>query len=145
MQHLYKRGLVVLALLCSITAVTSAQTEEKFKIRITPVPLDLAMRSAVSGSGSGSAALSGTRLTITGTFEGLPSAATVARIHKGVAMGVRGSAFGDLTITKADKGTISGAFTLTPEQLDSLKKGHLYIQIHSEKAPDGTLWGWIVR
>jgi len=34
---------------------------------------------------------------------------------------------------------------LTPEQVQSLKKGQLYIQIYSEKAPDGNLWGWLLR
>src|SRR5262245_24189456 len=122
-----------------------AQSEEKFKIRITPVPLDGAMRAAVAGSGSGSATLTGSKLTVNASFDGLPSAATAAKIHKGVATGVRGSAFLDLTVTKSTKGTVSGTFDLTPDQIDSLKKGQLYLQISSEKSPDGTVWGWILK
>jgi hypothetical protein len=34
---------------------------------------------------------------------------------------------------------------LTPDQVDSLKKGRLYVQISSEKSPEGTLWGWILK
>jgi hypothetical protein len=123
----------------------AAQTEEKFKIRITPVPLDGAMRGTVAGSGSGSATLTGSKLAINATFDGMPSPATGARLHKAVATGVRGSSFQDLTVTKAVKGTVSGTFDLTPDQVDSLKKGKLYIQIASEKSPDGTLWGWILK
>ena len=134
------RYALVLALLFS-----TLQTEEKFKIRITPVPLDGAMRSTVAGSGSGTATLSGSKLTINATFDGMPSAATTAKIHKGVATGVRGSAFGDLTVTKAAKGTVAGSIDLTSDQLDSLKKGKLYLQISSEKSPEGTLWGWILK
>ena len=122
-----------------------AQTEEKFKIRTTPVPLDGAMRAAVAGSGSGSATLTGSKLTVNASFDGLPSAAIAAKIHKGVATGVRGSAFLDLTVTKTTKGTVSGTFDLTPDQIDSLKKGQLYLQISSEKSPDGTVWGWILK
>jgi len=122
-----------------------AQAEEKFKIRITPVPLDGAMRATVAGSGSGSATLTGSKLNVTASFDGLPSAATAAKIHKGVATGVRGSAFLDLTITKATKGTVSGTFDLTPDQIESLKKGQLYLLISSEKSPDGTVWGWILK
>ena len=103
------------------------------------------MRATVAGSGSGTATLSGNKLTINATFEGMPSAATTARLHKAVAAGVRGSAFMDLTVTKAEKGTVAGTFDLTPDQIDSLRKGHLYIQISSEKSPDGTLWGWILK
>jgi hypothetical protein len=142
-----RRHLYILAVLLLIPLFAAAQGEEKYKIRFTPVPLDGAMLKAVAGSGSGSATLNGSKLTITGTFEGMPSAATIAQLHKGLATGVRGSSFADLTVTKAAKGTISGTIDLTPDQVDSLKKGKLYIQIHSEKAPESgqTLWGWILK
>ena len=123
----------------------SVQTEEKFKIRITPVPLDGAMRATVAGSGSGSATLAGSKLNLNASFEGIPSPATTAKLHKGLATGVRGSSFQDLTITKATKGTVNGVVDLTPDQVDSLRKGKLYIQISSEKSPEGTLWGWILK
>jgi hypothetical protein len=133
----------IATLLIALSA--AAQTEEKFKIRITPVPLDGAMRGTVAGSGSGSATLTGSKLSITASFDGMPSPATSAKLHKAVATGVRGSAFQDLTVTKDTKGTVSGTFDLTPDQVDSLKKGRIYIQISSEKSPDGTLWGWILK
>jgi hypothetical protein len=145
MQHLYKRTTVVLAVLLVIAFSAAAQSEEKFKIRITPVPLDGAMRPTVAGSGSATATLSGNKLKITGTFDGMPSPATTAKVHRGLATGVRGSPFLDLTVTKAAKGTLAGSFDLTPEQVQYLKQGKLYIQIQSEKAPDGTLWGWILK
>jgi hypothetical protein len=149
MQHLYKRvymrAIVVLAALLLFAFSAAAQSEEKFKVRITPVPLDGAMRATVAGSGSATATLSGNKLTIAGTFDGMPSPATTARIHRGLATGVRGSPFLDLAVTKAAKGTISGSFDLTPEQVQYVKQGKLYIQIQSEKAPDGTLWGWILK
>ena len=109
------------------------------------VPLDGAMRATIAGSGSGSATLNGSKLTINAAFDGMPSPATAAKLHKGVATGVRGSAFQDLTVTKAAKGTATGTFDLTPDQVDSLKKGKLYILISSEKSPEGTLWGWILK
>ena len=46
---------------------------------------------------------------------------------------------------EGERGTISGSFDLTPEQVQYLKQGKLYIQINSEKAPDGTLWGWLLK
>jgi hypothetical protein len=57
---------------------------------------------------------------------------------------VRGPKVLDLTVTKAMSGSLSGTFDLSPEQVDALKKGKLYVQIHSEKAPDGNLWGWLL-
>jgi hypothetical protein len=58
---------------------------------------------------------------------------------------VAGPAIGDLTISKSTSGTISGSIELTPQQLTILRKGGLYVQIQSEKAPDGVLWGWLLK
>jgi hypothetical protein len=145
MHHLYKRFVVIVAALLLIPFVGTAQSQETYKIRIAPVPRDVAMQKTVAGSGSATATLAGTKLTITGTFDGLPSAATAAKVHRGLTTGVRGSPFLDLTVTKAAKGTISGSFDLSPEQVQYLKQGKLYIQINTEKAPDGTLWGWLLK
>ena len=123
----------------------SAQGQDKYKVRLATVPMDGGMRSTVAGTGSATAVLTGAKLTVTGTFDGLLSPATTARVHRGPAMGVRGASFAELTVTKAPKGTISGSIDLTPEQLRALNAGQLYIQISSEKAPDGNLWGWFVR
>lgn len=145
MHHLYKHSIAVVLGLLLLPFSAAAQNQETYKIRIAPVARDVAMQKTVAGSGSATATLAGSKLTINGAFEGLPSAATAARIHRGLATGVRGSPFLDLTVTKAQKGTISGSFDLTPEQVQYLKQGKLYIQIDSEKAPDGTLWGWLLK
>jgi len=125
-----------------------AQGGDKFTARLAWVPTTGADRANVTGKGSVTATLSGTKLSVTGSFEGLAAPATVARLHRGVAKGARGPALTDLTITKAPSGTISGSMELTAYQVDSLKDGQLYIQVHSEKgvAPDGSnLWGWLLR
>jgi hypothetical protein len=125
-----------------------AQSGEKFRTRLSTVPLGGGVsRNTVDGVGSVTATLNGTTLTVTGSFEGLKSAATLAKVHLGVVMGARGPALGDLTITKETKGTISGTVTLTPQQVEGLKKGQLYIQVHSAGAPEGgaNLWGWLVK
>jgi hypothetical protein len=123
----------------------AAQSDERYKVHLATVPMDGGMRGTVAGTGAATAVLSGTKLTVTGTFDRLLSPATTARVHRGAAMGVRGLPFGDLTVSKAPKGSISGSIELTADQVQSLKRGQLYIQISSEKAPDGNLWGWFVR
>jgi CHRD domain len=123
----------------------AAQSGETFKAHLSALPADAKTRADLAGSGSASAVLTGTKLAVTGSFEGLRAAATVASLHTAAAAGVRGPAIGDLTISKATSGTISGSIELTPQQLASLRKGGLYVQIQSEKAPDGVLWGWLLR
>ena len=122
-----------------------AQSGETYKARLSAVPADARTRPDLTGTGTATGVLTGTKLTVTGSFDGLKSAATVARLHNAVMAGVRGPAIQDLTISKAVSGTISGSADLTPPQLENLRKGGLYVQIYSEKAPEGVLWGWLVK
>ena len=137
--------LVIAAFCIGLAASGAAQSQERYKVRLSTVPMDGGMRETVAGSGSASAVLSGSKFTITGNFQGLRTPATAARLHSGPERGVRGASLGDLTVSKAMSGTISGSIDLTPEQVQNLRKGRLYIQISSEKAPDGNLWGWLLR
>ena len=127
----------------------TAQSGEKFTARLAWVPTaGAADRANVTGKGSATGTLSGRKLTIAGSFEGLAAPATVARLHQGVAKGARGTAITDLTISKAASGMLSGAVDLTPPQVEALRQGKLYIQLHSEKGspPDGSnLWGWFLK
>ena len=127
-------------------ATLTAQQPKTFKARLSPVPIDVAMQATIAGSGSVSAVLTGTKLAVTGTFEGLKSPATIAQIHKSPVRGVRGPNVFDLTVSKTDaaSGTLSGSDDLTTIQVADLEKGRLYVQLHSEKAPDGNLWGWLL-
>ena len=125
----------------------SAQSTKTFKARLSPVPIDVAMQATVAGTGSVSAVLTGTKLAITGTFEGLRSPATIAQVHKGPVRGTRGPVAFELTVSKASdgtSGTLTGSLELTTIQLADLEKGRLYVQLHSEKAPEGNLWGWLL-
>jgi hypothetical protein len=139
------KHIIALALLAAALASSSlqAQTARTFKARLSLMPLDLAMTATMAGSGSLTATLSGSTLTLNGRFQGLKSPATIAQLHKGQ-RGVRGPAVLDLQATKAVEGTISATITLTPSQLQDLQNSRLYVQLHSEKAPDGNLWGWLL-
>src|SRR5262249_47053266 len=137
-----RQRLICFALVCAAVP-TLAQSTKSFKARLAPVPIDLTMQATVAGRGSVTATLAGTRLTVNGTFEGLKSPATVAQLHKSPVAGVRGPVVFDLTTTKQTSGTISGTIDLTPTQVTDLEKSRLYVQLHSEKAPDGNLWGWL--
>jgi CHRD domain len=128
-----------------VSLVCGQPTPEKYKTRLATVAMDASMRSTVAGAGSAFATLADKTLTISGTFEGLRSPATAAKVHRGRITGVRGPAIFDLTVSPAANGTIAGAVELTTDQLDDLRRGRLYIQIDSEKAPDGNLWGWLLK
>ena len=142
-----------------LTAVgTNAQTGDKYTARLGMVPAaNAAQQANVTGKGAPTATLAGTRQTVSGSFEGLPAPATAARLHQGIAKGARGKAIADLTITKAASGTISGTVNLTAEQVEALKAGKIYLQVHSERGipveqgkvqpevDNSNLWGWFLR
>ena len=130
--------------LVSAGAAQNGQNAESFRARLSPVPISVSMMAAIAGNGSLTATLKGKELTIQGTFEGLRSPATTVQIHRGP-KGIRGPAILDLTLTKTQKGTVSGTLELTPDQIADLRNGRLYVQMQSERAPDGNLWGWLLK
>jgi hypothetical protein len=135
------------ASLCALVAVVAmfgVQAAESFKVRLTPVPIDASTAAQTKGSGSASASLDGSTLRVTGSFAGLVGAATVAGLHEGRVLGVRGPSVAEFTVPQSASGSFNAQFKLTPAQLESLHQGRLYLQIHSAAAPDGNLWGWLL-
>jgi len=133
----------VLVIALTLFAQAASPPATSFRARFSPVPVETTTASRITGSGSVTATLDGARLTIMGTFQGMKSPATIAQVHMG-ARGVRGPVEFDLQIDKAPNGNISGVITLTKVQIDTLRRGWYYIQIHAEQAPEGNLWGWLL-
>jgi hypothetical protein len=134
-------GFLILLAACSAIA----QNGESFKARLSTVPVDATMLPSVTGSGALKAVLTGNKLTVMGSFAGLRSPAIRASIHIGPQKGIRGPAVHDLTVTKEKTGSISGSLDLTASEVQDLRDGRLYVQIDSERAPEGNLWGWVLR
>lgn len=134
---------ILFFLLAECSAV--GQKGESFRARLSTVPVDATMLATVAGSGSLKAVLTDNKLTITGSFEGLRSPAIRASIHIGPQKGIRGPAVHDITVTNEKAGSVSDLVDLTPSEIEDLKSGRLYVQIDSEKAPEGNLWGWLLR
>ena len=107
------------------------------------MPLDVAMQATIAGSGSVTATLAGSTLTLNGTYKELRTAATIVQLHRGPRIAMRGPVIADLKASGGTTGTFTGSIELTKDQLDDLSSARLYVQLHSEKAPDGNLWGWL--
>lgn len=120
-----------------------AQATRTFKTRLSPVPV-AAYNVNVVGTGTVTATLTGNALAIAGTYDGLASPATHARIFKSNKPGIRGEALLDLKVSGGTSGSITGQFDLTPAQVQELAASRYYVQLHSEKAADGNLWGWLM-
>jgi hypothetical protein len=133
----------LLAILAVLVAAPAWAATQAFQAELDPAPFDASNRANVVGSGTISATLDGHTLTISGTFSGLSSPATAAELRMGLAMGVLGDSIGSLTASHAVDGTVTGKIALNPKQLAALRARSLYIRIDSDKAPDGSLQGWL--
>jgi hypothetical protein len=122
----------------------AAPGDTTFHFRLSPGPRLVGTRADTSGSGSVTATLEGSKLSLKGSFAGLLGVPTSAHLSMGSLPGVRGPLIADLTVSPATSGTLSGTVQLTAEQLSALRKGGLYVEIDSDKAPEGDLWGWIM-
>ena len=141
MKRCLTAGFAALIVSCALVA----QSQQTFKARLSPVAVDAQLVNVITGHGAVSAVLAGTKLTVTGTFDGMHSAATVAHLHQSKATGVPGPAIHELAVSKGMDGTISGSADLTPPEVEALRKGLLYVMVHSTGAPDGNLWGWLLK
>ncbi len=136
------RPLTLVLAIC-LPVATGAQSTPPFKARLSPVPVDATTQPRTTGMGSVTATLRGNVLSVSGTFSGLQGPATIAQLHV-APRGLRGPAVLDLIVTKGTSGTVQGDLALTGAQVDHLRRLRLYIQIHSEAAPEGNLWGWLL-
>jgi len=131
---------------CAVAWFASVGAQEAaYQVRLSTVPISANMQAATTGHGSATANLDGRQLSIRGSFEGLQGAATIARLHMGAIMGVRGEVIHELEVEQAPSGSLSGTIQLSRAEVQALSDGRLYVQIHSESAPEGNLWGWLLQ
>ncbi len=134
----------VVGLSALVTLAFAAPREEHFQTRLSPIAMDLLTRDSVAGVGRATAVLSNDTLTLSGVFEGLPSAVTSANLHQGIAVGARGQQAFKLVVSGSRQGVINGSVRLGKDQAAALRSGRMYVQLQSEGAPDGHLWGWLL-
>jgi hypothetical protein len=136
------RSVSVLIALLSLATVAAA---EKYQAYLSPMPFTDATQPFMTGKGTASATLDRDTLSISGTFAGLSGPATKARLSLSRGPGIPGDPVIDLTLTGDVAGKVTGQIKLDPSQLAALRGRRLYIQIDSEKAPSGHLWGWLLE
>jgi hypothetical protein len=137
------RRLAVPAVLLTLSAgpLLAAET---YQTNLGPMPLDEAVKKNMLGRGEATATLDGNILVVGGNFTGLPSPATKAHLYVSPAIGVPGGEGLDLYVSEAVAGTVSGQLVLNAKQAAAFRAGRLYVQIDSQKAPTGNLWGWLL-
>jgi hypothetical protein len=125
-------------------AVTAQPVANSFRTRLTsaafqpPAPI-------FKGDGDVTATLGTRTLSISGDYKALASPVTKVRLLTGTAPGVpSGTPMAELKAAGGTAGAVSGQLLLTPAQINLLKAGRIYIQVETEAAPGGALWGWLM-
>ena len=93
-----RRTLLAIATTVAALCAAFAEKREIFRTRLAPVAIDATMKANVTGSGSVTASLVDSKLSVSGTFEGLRGPAILAHIREGVATGVRGAPIFKLSV-----------------------------------------------
>ena len=78
-------------------------------------------------------------VTVTGTFTGLSSNATMAHIHGPAAVGVSAPVIVPLQVPSATSGAVTGTATMDATHMDDMINGMTYVNIHSVNFPDGEI------
>ena len=144
-----RRG-VAFGLLASVVATGAAgggplraQAGEAFAGRLSRMPVDRATSPSISGGGEVRATLAGSELAIVTTFAGMSSPAMAAHLHRAPVARPGPVAF-TLEVPAAAAGRIEESLTLTDAQIEVLRDGRYYLQIHTENNPGGELRGWLL-
>jgi hypothetical protein len=139
------RAALLLALSFCVAPISGAAAAEKYQAYLSPMPFNDETQPLMQGKGTATATLEGDTLSISGSFAGLSGPAKKARLSLSRGPGIPGNPVVDLTLVGDVAGKVTGQIKLDASQLAALRSRKLYIQIDSEKAPSGHLWGWLLE
>ena len=145
------RNNYVLVLLLAMLAAPAFAADMQYATALDPVAFDNSTVKTTVGIGAVTGTLSGSTLTVSGTYSGLSSEATAAHLLIGQGYGIAGgptggmagAPLGDLAVSGGTSGKISGSLKLTAAQIKALGQGAVYLLVTSTNAPKGNLWGWL--
>lgn len=117
-----------------ILQVTTNAVPYMMDIATDQVPLSIA-----SGRGTGFFVLNGTVATYSMTVAGMPVPITVSHFHRG-RRGVNGPVAQGVTFTDS---TLNGTWAMAQSDIDTLRAGGIYMNIHTQRNPAGEIRGQV--
>jgi len=140
-MKLISKLLSLLVITCLTLSIVNAQSAQ-YRARLSELPVSPQTYRDITGVGEVFATLNGSTLSVTGSFEGMSSAASVAHVHN-APKAMNGPPIGALQATALPTGAVTGELELTVEQIEALRNEELYIVVHSENNPGGEIRGWL--
>jgi Cu/Zn superoxide dismutase len=140
-MKLISKFLSLLVVFTFTLTLASAQSTS-FRARLSEMPVTPQTVNTITGVGEVFVTLNGSTVSVSGSFEGMSSAASAVHIHN-APKAMNGPPIGALEVTAMPNGQVSGELELTADQITALRNEELYIVIHSETNPGGELRGWL--
>ncbi|MEZ4630787.1 MAG: S8 family serine peptidase [Deinococcales bacterium] len=132
----------------SFTCSTCVEHITTYDIDLSPANEVPAVENAPDAQGTVNVTLNETtmELILEGTYQGLTAPATAAHIHGPASKTANGPVVFPLTVSESDtagNGSITGYFDISSEQIEDLKAGMYYINVHNATNPSGEIRGQI--
>lgn len=136
MRHAYRFAVVAVAAL----ALSACSDEDEFEAEMNgaserPTPVN------TQATGNAVVKIEDTSVTVTGDFEGLSGPAVAAHIHGPADKETAAPVLCPLTATAAVSGTLSGSCSFSEDQLQQLRDGQMYVNVHTQQYPQGEIRG----
>lgn len=136
---------LVAALALVLAACAPATAGEAYSANLTAsaeFPAPALAGATPSGSATATFNSAENTLTLNGNFTGLTGPATAAHIHGPAREGDTAGVIFPLQVDNAASGSVSGTWTgMTAEQVQQLRDGLYYVNIHTEMNPPGEIRG----
>ena len=94
-----------------------------------------------AATGEVEATLADLTLNVAGSFQGLSGPAVAAHVHGPANRDQTADIVCPLTVTADVSGTVSGSCNLTEDQVNDLRDGRMYVNIHTAQHPQGEIRG----
>jgi len=137
MKSIFKTSAFAMVLATTTSAAMSASADEDVEAKLSGTQEVPAVQTMAKGTAHFTVE---DDMTIKGSVKTEGIKATAAHIHDG-AMGQNGGVVVPLTATGTNEWSTPKDAKLTPAQLDKLKAGNLYVNVHSDAHKDGEIRG----
>lgn len=134
---MFKKSLLAVASVLALSACGDSDTFEATLSGAKEKPTAV----TTTATGDAKAVIEGTTVTVTGNYSGLSGPATLAHIHGPADVNTAAGVLCALTVPSAAAGTITGTCTLTAEQIQNIRDGLTYVNIHTAANPTGEIRG----
>lgn len=140
------RACLIAFVLCgAVSAATAQEPANNFRTRMMTAAFTPS-NGPFLGDGNAAAAIDGRQIRIQGSFKQLAAPATRVRVLTGVDVGVPGEkTVAELRVSgSGTSGAFAGQIPASAANIALLRDNRLYIQVETQAAPDGALWGWLM-